>query len=383
MKGLVDLGVRPVVITSDSNQLIDPPHLDQRVTRESRDDITLVWLKTMKYQAAKSIRRILSWFHFEWNILRFDKAELPKPDVIVVSSLSLFSVLSGIVLRRRYRCRLVFEVRDIWPLTIVEEGGFSKRNPFVMALSFVERLGYKKSDAIIGTMPNLAEHVREVSGANTPVTCVPMGISQSHLASQKSINPEYVEKYLSSAKMKVVHAGTIGITNALDVFFEAAVRLRDNPRIEFIIVGDGPLKQFYLEKYGGFENVVFAPKVDRNQVQAVLSECDVVFFSVFPSRVWDFGQSLNKVIDYMLSGNPVVASYSGYPSMVNEAGCGTFVPAGDAVSLASELEKYAAMDVSERRAVGARGRDWLLNNRTYDKLARAFYDAVFFGERHV
>lgn len=382
MEGLAGLGVDPLVITSDSNQLIEPPVLDRKVTQEARGGVTLLWLKTMKYRSAKSIRRIFSWLHFEWNILTFDKSCLPKPEVIVVSSLSLLSVVSGLLLKRKYNCRLVFEVRDIWPLTIVEEGGFGKWNPFVLALSFVERLGYMRSDAIIGTMPNLSKHVRDVSGADTPVTFVPMGISESHLAEQSDLDPGYVRKYLSSTRVKVVHAGTVGITNALDVFFEAAVELQECVDIEFIVVGDGPLKHFYAEKYAERENIVFAPKVDRNQVQAVLAECDVVFFSVFPSKVWEYGQSLNKVIDYMLSGNPVVASYSGFPSMINEANCGSFVPAGDAGALASELKRYAAMTKSERKLIGARGREWLLQHRTYDKLTKTFGDAIFAGNWH-
>jgi len=50
------------------------------------------------------------------------KGQLPKPDVIVASSLSPLTVVNGFLLRKRYRCRLVFEIRDIWPLTITEEG---------------------------------------------------------------------------------------------------------------------------------------------------------------------------------------------------------------------------------------------------------------------
>ena len=41
-------------------------------------------------------------------------------------------------------------------------------------------------------------------------------------------------------------------------------------------------------------------------VQSVLSRCDLLYFSVHVSTVWKYGQSLNKVIDYMLAGKPVV-----------------------------------------------------------------------------
>ena len=65
--------------------------------------------------------------------------------------------------------------------------------------------------------------------------------------------------------------------------------MKNNQSVEFIIVGDGALRKHYVEIYGGLENVIFAPKVAKNQVQSVLMECDIVYFSVHQSRVWEYG----------------------------------------------------------------------------------------------
>ena len=43
-----------------------------------------------------------------------------------------------------------------------EEGGFSRYNPAILLISWLEKLGYMRSDGIIGTMPNLAEHVKKL-----------------------------------------------------------------------------------------------------------------------------------------------------------------------------------------------------------------------------
>lgn len=377
LKEMAQRGHKVIVITSDSNNLVEVPTLKQAVTVSQQEGVQLVWLKTMKYGVAKSYLRILSWFHFEWNLWRLNKKQLPEPDAIVVSSLSLLTVLNGLWLKRKYKCKLIFEVRDIWPLTIIEEGGVSKYNPFVRFLAWVERLGYKKSDAIIGTMPNLEPHVRNVSSSQAPVYCVPMGVATEQVVANQPLDQDYIAHYLSSSAMKVVHAGTIGITNALEVFFQAAEKMQDNASVQFILVGDGALKQHFIEHYGDLPNVVFAPKVTRSQVASVLEHADIVYFSAFPSLVWEYGQSLNKLIDYMLSATPVVASYSGFPSMVNEAECGYFVPAGDVEALVEKLQQLSTLSIEQRKEMGHKGKDWLLQNRSYSTLANKFSKAVF------
>ena len=103
----------------------------------------------------------------------------------------------------------------------------------------------------------------------------------------------------------------------------------------------------------------------------------MLYFSVHNSEVWRYGQSLNKVIDYMLAGKPIVASYTGFPSMINEAQCGTYVPAGDEKSLKDEIIRYAQMSASERADIGARGREWILQNRTYSVLASDYLKILF------
>ena len=373
---LAKVGHECIVITSNSNNLIDCPEMNSNVKTEVVDGVKLIWLKTMQYSIAKSIKRVFSWFHFEWNLFRLDKSFFPAPDVVVVSSLSLLTIINGLILKHRFKCRLVFEVRDIWPLTIIEEGGVSKYNPFVLLLSLIERVGYQKSDLIIGTMQNLGEHVKNVVGYERPVHCIPMGVSKDQVMNVAPLNEGYKEKYLGSSKIKIVHAGTIGITNALDVFFEAASAMRDNSMVEFVVVGDGALRNYYYTRYGSLDNVIFAPKVPKNQVQAVLSECDLVYFSVHKSKVWNYGQSLNKVVDYMLSGKPIIASFTGFPSMINESGCGSFVPAGDIPALVSEIERYSKLSASERLIIGKKGQSWLLENRSYEKLGKDFLNAI-------
>ncbi len=86
-------------------------------------------------------------------------------------------------------------------------------------LAKLEKFAYKNSDIIVGTMPNLGEHVQNILGFPKPTYCVPMGIDPEVLNLQKCVDDDFINQYFSEDKFYVVYAGTIGITNALDTFF--------------------------------------------------------------------------------------------------------------------------------------------------------------------
>lgn len=367
-----ELKKRTIIFSSDSNHLTKFPEFPATYFRESIDGVETWWIKTLKYKGSASIRRILSWLDFEIKLWLMPKAKIARPDVVIVSSLSLLTILNGFWLKKRYRCRLFFEIRDIWPLTLVEEGGFRRWNPFIMILAWVEKFGYLKSDVIIGTMPNLSEHVKAVTGKNPPCYCFPLGFDPALYEQSEPLPDGYEERYIPRHKFIVGYAGSIGRANALETLIRCAERMKDNPHVHFVLIGDGGMLSGYQKRISGLPNISFAPKVKKLQVQSFLRRCHVLYFGAGKSKIWHYGQSLNKMIDYMYAGKPVIASYSGYPSMLNEAQSGVFVPAEDVRALKNAILAYARMPRERLEQIGKRGKAWLLQNRRYDKIAREY-----------
>lgn len=377
MRGLSELGYNSVIITSDSNHLAKPPPMNSSSELEEIEGVSVVWLRTLKYIKTNSARRILSWLDFEWQLLKLSKRKLLKPDVVICSSLSILTILNGFLLKLRYRCKLVFEIRDIWPLTLVEEGGYSRFNPLIIVLGIVESLGYRWSDMIVGTMPNLKEHVENILGYSAVVHCIPMGYDRHHLHGIENLPNNYIERYIPKNKTIVTHLGSVGLTNSLHTLLECAALMADNTGIHFLIVGDGDLREHYVKKYSSLANVSFGPKVPKTMVQSILIESDIVYVAVPNSKVWQYGQSLNKVVDYMLSGKPIIASYNGFQSMINEADSGIFIDAEDPIMLKDAILNYSNKSSEELKDIGCRGREWLLNNRSYDDLAKSYSKILF------
>nr|QLL91156.1 glycosyltransferase WbuB [Plesiomonas shigelloides] len=376
LSALAKKGYQCTLFTSDSNHLISAPKFKGAVMQECVDGVDVHWLKTSKYKTARSIGRMISWLDFEWQLFKMPKKNLPKPDVIIVSSLSLLTILNGLWLKKTYNCKFIFEVRDIWPMVLVSSGNVSKKNPFVIFLSWLEKLAYRKADSVVGTMPNLSEHIYNVTGQRIKADCIPQGVDDGLLSASAPLPDQYVELYLPKDKFIVCHAGSIGADNALETFFSCARMMENRQDIHFLIVGDGYLKEHFKKENADLKNLTFAPRVEKNQVQSVLTRVDVVYFAVNASPLWSYGQSLNKVIDYMLSGKPILASYTGYPSMINEADCGFFVPAEDVAALKDGIERLVNMSLEERSAMGLRGRDWILSNRRFDNLALSYQNII-------
>ena len=376
MHHMANMGYKSVILTSNSNHLIkNIPNFHGTAYIENIDKVDIHWIKTIQYLKTNSFYRILSWIDFEFKLFFYNKKKIQKPDIIIVSSLSLLTIINGIFFKIFYRSKLVFEIRDIWPLTIIEEGKFSRFNPFVLILNIIERFGYFFSDRIIGTMPNLGQHLGNL-GINKKAYCIPMGIDEKNFKNMKKLPQSYIKRYIPTDRFIVMHAGSVGITNALDTLLECANKLIDHKKIHFVIVGEGDLISKYTKDYNHLENLTFAPRVEKKMVQDLLSYSNILYFSAYKSKVWRYGQSLNKIIDYMYAGKPIIGSYSGYPSMINEAECGKFIEPECVNTLKREILEISDKKDDELNIMGQNGKSWLLMNRKYNKLAEEYIDII-------
>lgn len=374
-KEFCNIGLDVLLISSDANHLARYPNTDNVYNFEKYNDLSHMWIKTYKYSKSASLKRFRSWVDFEYKLFRFDRSNYRKPDVVVISSLSLFTIIYGIYLKRVYNCKLIIEIRDIHPLTLIEEFGVNKWNPMVLLMGLVERIGYKKADLIVGTMPNLKEHVQEIVGYEKDVFHSPLGIHEiwsNEVKPSDSINSlfSYNDQFV------VGYAGSMGISNALDSFIEAIENLSAEKDIYFVMVGDGDLKSTYIDRLSGLANVKIGPKISQKDIPYFLSKCDLLYLSTHDSKVWKYGQSMNKLIDYMMSGKPIVASYSGYQSMLNEANSGVFIPTGDVDSIVKAIYYFKDMNPDERNLYGSRGKSWVAENHSYETLALRYYKKI-------
>jgi glycosyltransferase involved in cell wall biosynthesis len=375
-KEFINLGHKATLITSDSNHFGNFPNTNKIYNFEIIDNINVCWLKTKKYTKTASIARVLSWFDFERKLFKLDLKKIDKPDVVIVSSLSIFTIVYGYYLKKKFNSFLVFEIRDIWPLTMTEEGGFSKWHPLVILIGFIEKFGYKKADLIVGTMPRLDLHVKNILGYEKPFHCSPLGFNPQNYKEEILNENNPFDNIFPKNKIVIGYAGSMGITNALEPFIETIKLLKDNENIHFMLVGSGDLKSKFENELENCNNVTFLARIEQNEVKYFLQKCDILYLSTKDSKVWEYGQSMNKVVEYMLASKPIIASYTGYPSMINEASCGQFVKTLSSKDLKDAILKIVNLSDEKRKKVGENGKKWVYENRQYSKLAKEYISKI-------
>jgi glycosyltransferase involved in cell wall biosynthesis len=266
------------------------------------------------------------------------------------------------------------EIRDIWPLTLMSIGGLSKRNPAVYLLRKLEIFGYKNADIIVGTMPKLDDHIKFSIGSNFRFEWLPTGVDvdESIIAEL----PDMVARQIPKNKFIAAYTGALGKVNCVNEIVEAASYLNENDNIHFIILGNGPLKQALIEQAMGLDNVTFIEKIDKMYVQTFLSYCSVLLHPVMDKEIYKYGISPNKWIDYMLSGKPIIVSYSGHQSLINQANCGVFIPAQNPKLLSDEILKFSKMTELEISKMGIRGKIFVKRELNYEKLSNKYLNII-------
>lgn len=359
-----------VLLIGSRSSLIQIPAFKGLAIEKKENNLSTTVLNGPEISLGFNPKRIYSWLLFEFNLWRYrNKIREFKPDVIVVSSLSILTFLTGVFLKKWLKVPLVLEVRDIYPLTLVEVGGYSKKHPAVRILGWIEKWGYKNADLLMSTLPNADEHFRNVLKRDFHFKWLPMGVDLNFFDTSKNQKDKFFIR--KSNEFIIGYAGTIGKVNALDTIFETAKEIeQSHPHIKFAFVGNGPLKEFHKNQYGGLSNVIFHDAVPKQDLQPILDEMDVLINTWLDQPIYRFGISPNKWIDYMLAAKPILLSFSGYDHLIEKAKCGLVIPAENKKAMLKAVIQLSEMPKEDLKQMGENGKNYLLNHLQYKDLAK-------------
>lgn len=360
----VRLGHRVTVVTCAPNfpqGRVFPGYRNRPLQRETLDGIEVLRVWSFIARNEGFVKRTLDYASY------MASATLASPwvrdvDVIVGTSPQFFTACAAAMVARLKRRPWVFEVRDLWPESIVAVGAL-RPGRVLRALEALELRLYRDAARIVVVTDAFRERLVERGVPASKIVVVPNGIDAS--ACRRPADPARLRRALGlEGKLVVGYIGTHGLAHGLDFVLRMAAEAAPRwPQLHFLFVGDGAEKPALVEEARRLRlsNVTFHDLVPKERVGEFLALIDIglvplrdrpTFRTVLPS----------KIFEYAALGVPVLLGVDGEARRLVEAyGAGLFYHPENSEAFLGALARLVE-DPALRRRLGEGGR----------ALARAF-----------
>jgi glycosyltransferase involved in cell wall biosynthesis len=335
------------------------------------DGVNFLWIKTPPYKGNGG-GRILNMLTYALRVvLPFTIRGLPQPDVIVGSSVHPFAAVSGALLAQRYGVPFVFEVRDLWPQTLVDLGRLSEKSLITRGLRWLEGWLYRRADKIVTLLPNAVDYITTLGIEADKVVWIPNGVDLEGYVKSEPPTPRDV--------FTLMYFGAHGQANGLDCVLDAMAELEKMSGMQHVnlrLIGNGPLKPALMEQATklNLKNVEFEDPVPKAEIPKIASEADAFVICVKDlPQLYKYGISMNKLFDYLAASRPIIMASAAVNDPVQDAGAGFTVRPENSTELAEAIVKLVALPHEQRNAMGAAGRSYVENNHNYSELASKFW----------
>ncbi|MFR8039697.1 MAG: glycosyltransferase family 4 protein [Anaerovoracaceae bacterium] len=374
----IKMGHRVDIIASDYSHLRRiNPKVDNDFQEDMIDGIHYHWIKTGTYEG-NGVKRALTMAKFVLK-LWMNAGKIIKemnPDAVICSSTYPLDTYAGQKIKKKSKkkLKLIHEVHDMWPATLIEIGGMSRKHPFVMAMQFAENSAYKNSDCVFALLEYTKEYMVKHGLKEDRWHWIPLGIdldqwNVEHRLTEKHENTLMQLKH--EGKFIVGYFGGHAMSNALGTLIDCAEKESDSD-VHFVLVGNGVEKKLLQKRVEeeNIRNVTFLPPIDKNEIPKLLEHFDCIYIGLHKSPLYRFGLCINKMIDAMMSGKPIICAITAPETWVEKSGCGINVGSDNITGLIDAIEETKKMSVETRIEMKNNGIKFVENYLDIKKLAK-------------
>jgi glycosyltransferase involved in cell wall biosynthesis len=314
-------------------------------------------------------------FSVLWHNLR-RSAEVPRPDVILVSSPSFFCVGSAWLLSLIHGAKFVFEVRDLWPAIFVQMG-ILRPGPLLWLLEWLELFLYARADLVVPVTRSFAQNMLARGVPENKLAVMFNGVSDDDYAAAMIPQENGATVRLRSAlglsplTKVVLYIGNHGEAQALTQIVDAARLMVRRTDVTFLFVGQGAMKDKLIDYARGVPNVQFLPPVPHAETWIYYGLADINLVCL--RNIPEFSMFIpSKMFEIMAAGKSAVAALQGEGAEIMQAsGCGLVVGSEQPDALAEALTTLLN-DPARHNAMGAAGRTFVAQHFLHSSIARAY-----------
>ena len=335
------------------------------------------------------------------GIIQFNKAVFAKDarscDVMFIASTPPIQGALAVLVKkfRRDHIPFVYNLQDIFPDSLVGTGMTRKGSLLWKIGRCIENFTYRNADKIIVISQDFKRNIMAKGVPEEKIEVVYNWVDENAITPVKDEENELFEEFgISRDKFRVVYAGNLGNAQNIEIIVNAARRLKDNNKIEFIIFGKGGLEDEIkaTKAKEQLDNLKILPLQPYERVAKVygLGHACIVACkpglggAAMPSKTWSIMSSGRAVLANFDEGelkDIVEGGPSTGPSTSSGTGsgtakpCGVFTKAGDLEGFVAAIEELSKQP--ERCAeMGRNGRQFILENLTREVGTRRYVEVI-------
>jgi hypothetical protein len=322
-----DVNVLTILPSYPNDKLYsDRTFWDDNTLNEENKDITRLKLWSTKLGTNKFSRLIYYTEMMTKYFIYLIKNK--KYDYYYVSSPPILIVLSTIISNFLKKGKLILEIRDLWPDSLIGVKVFDSKWIIALLRRF-ERYMYNSADGLVINSPGFLNHISSKLVQPKEIIYVPNGARAYETQNLT---------HQSSELFSVVYTGNLGLAQDISAIKIIASRLNDL-EIDFYVIGYGvKCSEFknYVENHN-LHNVKFINPTTRKNSMSILKESSVALAFLSQSEVFE-SVLPGKILDYMTAGLPIVASVEGEAAqLICEAEAGFSIKYADTEQIISKI----------------------------------------------
>ena len=262
------------------------------------------------------------------------------------------------------RAPFIFNIHDMWPETLLATG--MVRSPQLLgALGALARFVYRRAAAITVVSPGFKRNLVEKGVPPGKIHVIP-NWADEEVYRPVPADPALAAQCGMAGRFNVVFAGNMGLAQGLETVLEAAALLRDLPRVQFVLIGDGVAAAELAARAGeqGLANVRFLPRQPAGRMPQYYALADVLLVHLKRDPLFEITIP-SKTLAYLACGRPILCAVAGDGAEVVESvGAGLVCPPQEATALAQAVRELYAMPAPRRERMGQAGRQAFLAGYT-------------------
>lgn len=271
--------------------------------------------------------------------------------------------IPALIVKWIQRIPMYFWVLDLWPESLQAAGNIN--NKYVLGIfAGITRLMYCNSRNILISSKGFRQSILAKGDFEDKLEYFPNWAEDVFGSTSEKDIPQLPKGF------RIMFAGNIGEAQDFDHVMKAALLLKEDEDIKFIIVGDGRKKAWVDEfiKDNSLEKTVYMMgRYPLDCMPSFFKQADVMFLSLKDEYIFSLTVPA-KLQTYMVSSKPILAMINGEArNLVQEANCGLSCASGDYRAFADCIKHLKELSENDRKSLGENGYHYFLNNFTLNK----------------